>query len=200
MKGFNYKKAVQSLNFLAIQEGGFINKMKALKLVWLSDRLHLRKYSRTITGDIYFALKNGPVASTTRNLLEDWESNNSHQVWGLEELERDYRNNYLQANQDRYLFNSSTRVVTKVFSKTDLDVLNTIYEKYGHLNPFELSDLSHEFPEWKLYQSALERGEMSRVAINPMDFFKNYNDGKGLFSDSEAYLEVSKEMYLSPVL
>jgi uncharacterized phage-associated protein len=199
MKGFNYKKAVQALNFFALSEGGSINKMKALKLVWLSDRLHLRRYSRTITGDVYFALKNGPVASTTRNLLEDWELDNSYHIWGLEELERNYRNEYIREGEDRYFFSSIKAVNEKVFSKTDVEILSQIYTQYGELNHFELSDLSHEFPEWKPYQSALERGEMTRININPMDFFKNYNDGKGLFNDTEEYLAISKEMYLFPV-
>lgn len=199
MKGFNYKKAVQTLNFFALKEGGSINKMKALKLVWLSDRLHLRRYSRTITGDVYFALKNGPVASTTRNLLEDWTLENAYHIWGLETLERSYRNAYIEENESRYFFNSIDVVNEKVFSKTDLNVLSNVYEKYGDLNHFELSDLSHEFPEWKPYQTALERGEMTRAEISPMDFFKNHNDGKGLFNDDVDYLEISKELYLSPV-
>jgi hypothetical protein len=31
MRRFNYKKTVQSLNFFAVNEGGSINKMKAIK-------------------------------------------------------------------------------------------------------------------------------------------------------------------------
>jgi len=48
MVGFNHKKAVQTLAYFAQKEGGVINKMKAFKLIWLSDRLHLRKYGRPI--------------------------------------------------------------------------------------------------------------------------------------------------------
>lgn len=199
MKGFNYKKAVQALNFFAIKEGGSINKMKALKLVWLSDRLHLRQYSRTITGDIYFALKNGPVASTTRNLMEDWEIGDCHHLWSLETIERVYRNLFITQGQDNYFFDSIKNLDEKVFSKTDLEILTTIYDKYGHLTEFQLSDLSHEFPEWKQYQTALENGESSRIRISLKDFFKNYDDGRNLFIDSEDYLAISKEMYLSPV-
>lgn len=69
MNTFNYKKSVQALNYLAVLEGGAINYMKALKLIWLSDRYHLRNHGRTITGDKYFALKNGPVASFTKDII-----------------------------------------------------------------------------------------------------------------------------------
>ena len=70
MRGFNYKKSAQALNYLANKNGGTLNKMKAIKLIWLADRLNLRKYGRSITGDDYYALPNGPVPSATRDILE----------------------------------------------------------------------------------------------------------------------------------
>ena len=42
MKAYNHKKAVQLINYLAVYNQGAINKMKALKLIWLVNRLHLR--------------------------------------------------------------------------------------------------------------------------------------------------------------
>ena len=59
----SYKKATQALNFFALKKDGKINKMKAIKLIYLADRLHLRKYGRPIVGDIYWAMKLGPVGS-----------------------------------------------------------------------------------------------------------------------------------------
>jgi uncharacterized phage-associated protein len=53
MLGFNYKKAIQTLAYFAQKEGGVINKMKVFKLIWLSDRLHLRKYGRPILNDVH---------------------------------------------------------------------------------------------------------------------------------------------------
>jgi len=66
MKGFNYRKAIQTLVFFAEKENGTINKMKAYKLIWLSDRWHLRNYGRSILNDTYFALKFGAIPSNTR--------------------------------------------------------------------------------------------------------------------------------------
>ena len=67
----NYKKITQALNWLARKEGGEINKMKAIKLVWMADRLHLREYGRPITNDDYIAMKFGPVGSVTRNITDE---------------------------------------------------------------------------------------------------------------------------------
>ena len=40
MNEFNHRKAVQALNFFSLKNGGKIEKMKAIKLLWLSDRVH----------------------------------------------------------------------------------------------------------------------------------------------------------------
>lgn len=186
MRGFNYKKAIQALSYFAQQNGGSLNKMKAIKLIWLSDRFHLRQYGRTITGDVYFALPYGPIPSTTRDILE------SNTV--LSSIELSYSEEFL-AIYDKYNFSAIKETYTKVFSQTDLEAINEVLKKYNQFDAFELSDLSHQFPEWKKYESALEKRIASRFEINYNDFFLNYDDGKGLFVDQEEHLRISKEMF-----
>jgi len=185
MRGFNYKKAVQALVFFSSFNGNTLNKMKAIKLIWLADRYHLRKYGRTITNDLYFALPFGPIPSTTRDILE---FNN------LNETERKYAEPYIQPYYS-YHYKTIHEIDEKVFSKTDLEALKLIQENYGHLNHFGLSDLSHTFPEWSKYQSAFDSGISSRFEIKMEVFFENVDDGYGLFEDTEEDLALSKEMY-----
>lgn len=49
----SHEKATQALNYLARENGGEINRMKALKLVYLADRYHLRTFGRPVVGDDY---------------------------------------------------------------------------------------------------------------------------------------------------
>lgn len=186
MRGFNYKKAVQALNFFAIKNGGTLNKMKSIKLVWLADRLHLRLYGRSITGDEYFALPNGPVPSATRDVLE---CNNF-----LDDTASDYASEYIFSHE-QYNYKSTNEPNLKVFSKTDLDSLERIFSKFGHLDHFALRDLSHEFPEWKKYESALTKRLSSRYPIDQSDFFINIEDGSGLFNDPEEIISVTKQIF-----
>ena len=66
----------------------------------------------------------------------------SHYWWSLEEIERNYRDEFLAENiTSKYIFNSVNSVDEKVFSKTDIETLNIVYLKYGSLSPFQLSDL-----------------------------------------------------------
>ncbi len=186
MRGFNYKKAAQALNYLACKNGGTLNKMKAIKLIWLADRLHTRKYGRSITGDEYYAIPYGPIPSAVRDILE---SSNF-----LEDSASDYASCYLR-EVNKYEYSSISEPNLKVLSETDINTINQIEEKYGRLNEFELSDLSHEFPEWKKYKSALTKRLSSRFSIDQSDFFINIDDQSGLFMDSQEDIEISKTIF-----
>jgi hypothetical protein len=186
MRGFNYKKSVQALNFFASFEKKSFNNMKAIKLVWMSDRLHLRTYGRTITGDIYFAMPYGPVASTTLDLATE----NPY----LSKEELDYRNQFL-LKIDSYHYKSICEPVLKVFSETDREVLYTINKQYGPLGEFDLSELSHSFPEWNKFESELKAKLGFRFPINQEDFFLNVKDPAKIFIDDEDSLAVTKAVY-----
>ena len=183
-RGFNYKKSVQALNYLAQQFGGSLNKMKALKLIWLADRLHVRRYGRSITGDVYFAMPFGPVPSTTRDLVNSYQS--------LNEIEAQYGSQYIANIEDKYTFISLNEPNLKVFSKTDIEVIDEIVKKFGQLKEFELSDFSHIFPEWTRYESELKANNSSRFEIDYHDFFVNVKDETNTFIDSKENLEITK--------
>lgn len=180
MNTFNYKKSVQALNYLAVLEGGAINYMKALKLIWLSDRYHLRNHGRTITGDKYFALKNGPVASFTKNIID-----NKH----LTEEQIEYSSSFVCV--EGYSLSSNSEPNTKVFSQKELEVINTVFDNYKSMNEFEISEFSHNFPEWKQYEEKLKKSGSSYV-IDMNLFFENYKDNTNLFVNNNEELEEMK--------
>jgi len=186
MRGFNYKKAVQSLNYFATKSGGSLNKMKAIKLIWLADRLHLRKYGRSITGDEYYALPNGPVPSATRDILESSDF--------LNDIASEYAEQFLSSN-GKYEYKTINEINENVFSQTDIEILETIFTNYGELDQFQLRDLSHLFPEWGKYKSALDQKLSSRFPINPIDFFINYQDGYSLFIDNNEDIDITKQLF-----
>jgi uncharacterized phage-associated protein len=163
MVGFKYKKSVQALNFFALKEGGRINKMKALKLVWLSDRYHLTRYARLITDDTYFAMDYGPVASATKDLAEEASSE------FLAKAEKEYRQQFLKPINN-LMFESAQAVDQNIFSETDLEALEEIYKSFGGLDQFQLSDLSHSFPEWQKFEEKLKAGG-TRFKMDYNDFF-----------------------------
>ncbi|WP_010419237.1 Panacea domain-containing protein [Anaerophaga thermohalophila] len=185
---FNHKKAVQALNIMAIKEGGTINKMKALKLIWLADRLHIRLYGRPVTMDIYYAMPYGPVPSNTKDMAEESDF--------LSEEEREYRNSFLNII-DQYNYSSAAEPDFKPFSKTDLEAINKVYDEFGDLDQFKLADLSHLYPEWKKYQNAIEQKQGTRFQMKYEDFFADPDEkNTNVFDQTDELREITKEMYI----
>ena len=159
---FDYKKATQALNYLALKELGEINKMKALKLIHLADRYHLRKYGRLITNDIYFAMNYGPVPSGVKDIAEGSEF--------LGEKEQEYSSQYL-TSIDQHTLESVIPVDDNVFSDSDIEALDFAWEKFGHLDQFNLAELTHKYPEWARHKEALKVD--SRIQIYLEDFLND---------------------------
>ena len=130
-------KIVNSIMFFANKsKNNSINRLKLMKLLWLSDRLHLNKYGRLILKDNYCALPHGPVPSLALN-------------YSKSSLPEKYtvRGFYIVSSSD---------FVEDYFSKSDIEIMEFVWKKFGALNEFNLRDLSHEFPEWLRFKEDLE--------------------------------------------
>ena len=180
------KKAIQALNFFASKAGGKINRMKAIKLIWLSDRAHLRKYGRPILSDKYYAIKLGPIPSKTKNFSEA-EGLMSDEV-------KTYRNNNIEpVGQNE--FKSLAAPDMNVFSQSDIETMEKIFATFGHYDKYRLSNLSHKFPEWKKYENFLKVNVTGRKRMSFDDFFKDTPESSEYFTESEELLNLSKEVF-----
>ena len=69
-------KITQALGFLLnLDENHKMNRVKLIKLLWAADRLHMRRFGRTVTETEYYALPHGPVCSLALNIARlnnDW--------------------------------------------------------------------------------------------------------------------------------
>lgn len=159
---FDYRKATQALNFFAQQEGGQINKMKALKLIYFADRYHIRKYGRLITNDNYLAMKHGPVPSTSKDIAES----NDY----LDDETKAYSLQFIEP-KDNLVLSSLREPDNSVLSDSDLEALRFAWDNFGHYDQFKLRDLTHDYPEWLKRQEAL-----SDVSCLPMDLLDFLQD------------------------
>lgn len=165
---FSHRKTTQVLNFFARKSGGEINKLKALKLVYFSDRYHLRRYGRPITGDEYLAMPYGPVASGAKDLAEMSDF--------LSDEERAYGAQFI-VPVDRYTFRSTSEVSEKAFSASDRIAMEWAWEKFGAMDRFQLADYTHRYPEWKRHETALDGKRETRVPMNWLDFLGDAETG-----------------------
>lgn len=182
----SYRKAIQALNLLASKKGGSINKMKAIKLIYFADRLHLRKYGRPIVGDMYFAMKLGPVGSRVKRSA-DFEED-------LPEAVSDYARKYIRPSEDKKTVISIKAPDRDVFSETDLQCLKSVYEVFADRDQFELAKLTHTYPEWMKHEQALKQGK-KRVPMDYDDFFATTGKQDGIFAQDSHTLSLSKDQF-----
>lgn len=65
---FQPEKAVASIGYLVQQTGADLYSV--MKMLYLADKLHLGRFGRTITGDMYTAMEKGPVPERAYNLCK----------------------------------------------------------------------------------------------------------------------------------
>ena len=111
--------------------------LKLLKLLYLADRKALVEHSRPITYDQYVAMDHGPVLSQTYNLLvsEDWPDAPSY--W------RQYISE--PANFEVRLLKEPP---SAELSPAQEQVLDSVFDEFGHLGRWELVRITHQLPEW----------------------------------------------------
>ena len=163
---FKYETATQALNYLALKSGGRINKMKALKLIFFSDRYHLRKYGRPITNDEYLAMEYGPVASGVKDIAEMSDFLGSKAA--------KYAGNFIKPIP-RYDYCSINPVDTDVFSESEIEALDYVWDHFGSFDAFTLAEVTHHYPEWKRHELTLESG--TNVRMDYLDFLCDPTSG-----------------------
>lgn len=139
--------------FFLNKSGGKIDRLKLLKLIWIGDRLHMNKYGRTISKDLYAALPYGPVPSQIFNFTKenglDFLKVNNYDI----ETEKEFNSDY--------------------FSNSDLEVMNYIWNNFNTKNSIPFSEYSHKFAEWKRYESLLnDKYSPNSYPIVIEDFFE----------------------------
>lgn len=134
---FKSMKTIQAAAVLLKQEKQLqMGRKRLLKLLYVADRESLRVKGRPITGDHGASMEHGPVLSVTYNLIKGE---------GLPTR---------QAQWDAFLGKDGYRVVltrdpgTGKLSRYELQLLQEVSDKYSTMTDDELSDLTHDFPEW----------------------------------------------------
>ncbi len=158
INNFDFMKASQVLNYLASRFGGKVDKLRAIKLIYLADKYHLRRYGRLITGDQYIAMNYGPVQSGVKDIadLSDF----------LGEEEKKYASKFIA--KEGHDIKSIKEVANEELSQTDLEALEFVFERFGSLNNFDLIELTHKGYEWKKHENELKI--KSRVNMDILDF------------------------------
>lgn len=191
------KRILQALYYIQSHaprdNGSRLSKVYLLKILFFADRYHLRNFGVLATGDTYFAMKMGPVASVTFDILKGkfptvmnaWEYPLMSEVEDIDE-----NNVNIKAQDDDEL------------SESFKEALDFSLSTFGSYQYDELSDISHDYPEWKRFKEDLEHLTAKRFEMSEDDFFENpktlekskkYKIVKDPYDEDEEFLAVMRE-------
>ncbi len=135
--GFNERKAAHVAAYFATKEGGKINIVKLIKLVYLSDREFLDRYDSPILHDGLVSMPHGPVNSTTYDFAKG-----RHQSPNWSGL-------LLKSGHDVVCAKAVEESDLDELSNAELEVLEHIWAKFGGMEQWELVKHTHEnCAEW----------------------------------------------------
>ncbi len=132
---FDPQKTTQAAAVLLSLEGRVMDRIRLLKLLYLADRELLIARGRPITGDEAVAMNRGPVPSHTYHLIRGDEQ--SPEDWG------------------RHIRSVAKKVILMgdpghgELSRTEIETLERVSDRYRSLTTAGLSALTHEFAEWR---------------------------------------------------
>ena len=165
---FDERKAAEAAAFFLYRAGGRLSVLKLVKLLYLAERLSLERYGDALTGDCLVSMPHGPVLSTTLNHIDGlvmsapggWDS------W------ISTRENHDVALADPGMIRTPEQDLRHL-SESDLEVLDEVWKRFGHMEKWSLRDYTHEhLPEWR-------NPEGSCLPISYRDVFEAF----GLSSD-----------------
>lgn len=143
---FNERKAAQAAAYLLYKADGTLALIKLMKLMYLAERLSLKQYGETITGDAFVSMPHGPVLSMT---YEHMKGALPSQHGGWETWIADRADNTLSL-QDASMIRSPEQDLLAL-SEADLECLEETWTEYGHYDKWKLRNMTHNglCPEWE---------------------------------------------------
>jgi uncharacterized phage-associated protein len=129
-------KAVQAIGVLFRADGvRRMSYMRVLKLLYIADREALGETGRPITGGRAVAMERGPVLEEVYSLIRGQHPDMP--LW-----DRHFR-------KDRYSLAMAEDPDVRQLSKYEIRKLQQVAEKYAEFDEWDLSAITHGFPEWQ---------------------------------------------------
>ena len=170
---FDIRKAVAATGFLCELNGGSIDMLKVIKMLYIADRKALLEWHRPITGDSFWSLEHGPIVSRIYDLIRGQIGGPEMEIW---------RSFFNPREGDTVSIREDATVDTKPLSRREKDALQEAYDRIQPLSIGQVIDYVHKFPEWK------DPGKSS-VPIDPKTIFYYENFGENAVKEIEEDLE-----------
>jgi len=160
---FTERKAAQMAAFFLDKAGGKMSPIKLLKLMYLADRESYKECGFPISDDDAAAMEHGPVLRETLNLASGTNESNGYWCNLISEWEghtEDRHQDCLHSWYDRIpkseLDNHQIGLRRELnsddrgkLSRGGIELMDSIYAKFGNWSSEELVDYTHTLQEWQ---------------------------------------------------
>lgn len=134
---FKKEETINAILYLLDKFGGKCDIHKISKLLYFSDREHLMKYGRLITGDYYIAMSFGPVPSRIYDIFK-FLRGDSYFSFVTDDISAQLR----MVNKE--VVSALHKPDMDYLSESDVECLDNSINRYGALGFKELTDISHD--------------------------------------------------------
>lgn len=148
---FRLDRTVQATAYYLNLAGGVWDKFRLMKFLYMLDRESLRQRGYAVTYDNYFSMANGPILSNTLDLING------------KKREREW-DSYFVTHGNGVSLSGEPPYFGRL-SRSDREIMDGLFGKFGSWSFQELKDYTHEFPEY----TEVKKG---RVPINLGDILK----------------------------
>ena len=150
---FNEKKTTQAVALFLEKNGGGMNYMKLIKLLYLADREALAHWERPITGDNYVSMPKGPVLSNVLDIINYGKYCNLNSYW--------YK--YINTPSDHEI-KLKEMPEHDTLSKREMELIDELFEKFKGLNQWDMVEICHEMlPEWEDVENTSKPIKIERI-------------------------------------
>ncbi len=177
---FHPEKAVEAAAVFLKLHGRPMKYLGLLKMLYIADRVALERLEQPITGDRYVSMDYGPVLSGVYDLLKGKPVEDALPLWSQFISPRN--GNHVDLLNDPG---------DADLCEAEEEIIQEVYQAFGHLDPFEVAEWTHDLPEW-------QDPHGSAVPITVEDILKNV--GKSADEIAEIQQEALREAYLDGVL
>ena len=156
---FDSEKALEAILYVA-SKAPVPDIYHVGKILYYADRAHLERYGRLITGDEYKAMKDGPVAENTYDIIKIAQGKGRYIPNGIdvEDIKSALR---VYEKAHNYRVEPLRPVDDEVFSESDLKCIDEAIDMIGKLSFGQIREMSHD----EVWSSANENGEIPLEVI-----------------------------------
>lgn len=137
---YNEVKATQVASLLLKLNGGSMDYLKCIKLLYAIEKEAINRWLRPVIYDELFSLPHGQVVSQTLDRAE-YRSHPAKSFWG----------NHLKTTSDNTIHLTTDSGIDRL-SRAEIDLIREVYQKNRDKTPEQLMNEHHNpalFPEWK---------------------------------------------------